>query len=63
VPDAGDDSVAIDVRRISSLLRAAYLSARNDTLVKVAILGVGAASAATRSIFVDVVGGARVLCK
>ncbi len=44
-------------KNTSSLTRAAYLSARNDAVANVAIIGAGVATAATASIWPDVVVG------
>jgi Co/Zn/Cd efflux system component len=41
----------------SSLIRAAYLSARNDVLANIAIIGAGMATYATHSIWPDIVVG------
>ncbi len=44
-------------KNTSSLTRAAYLSARNDAVANIAIIGAGVATAATASIWPDVVAG------
>ena len=44
-------------KRAESLPRAAYLSARNDAVANIAIIAAGIATAATASVWPDVVGG------
>ncbi|MCZ6619047.1 MAG: cation transporter, partial [Gammaproteobacteria bacterium] len=45
----------------SSLIRAAFLSARNDTIANFAIIGAGFATAATVSVWPDLIVGVGIL--